>query len=142
MRLPEIHAGTGDLHGTNILTAPTYSSIERSCGNILLTTPFSWRCIVVDREAQRAVRERTKNTIERLEQRIQELTSQDQFQQLAAALKEKELIEAENIDIKRRLLSVMSMIVPIVGNGDGESPPHPCQVTWLPLAWQLLTSPA
>ncbi|CRK12781.1 hypothetical protein BN1723_017307, partial [Verticillium longisporum] len=56
-----------------------------------------------DREAQRAIRERTKNQIENLEKKIQELTSQQPYQDLQAAVRAKEAVEAENADIKRRL---------------------------------------
>ncbi|KAI3398773.1 hypothetical protein diail_8640 [Diaporthe ilicicola] len=67
-----------------------------------------------DREAQRAIRERTKMTIENLESRIRELTSQQPYQELQAALRAKEAVEAENADIKRRLASVISMIQPLI----------------------------
>lgn len=68
-----------------------------------------------DREAQRAIRERTKNQIESLERRIQELTTQKPYQELQHAVQEKELVEAENEDIKRRLASVLNIIQPLVG---------------------------
>ena len=69
-----------------------------------------------DREAQRAIRERTKNQIETLERRIQELTSQQPYQELQHALRQKELVEAENAEIKRRLFTVLELIKPVVGN--------------------------
>lgn len=68
-----------------------------------------------DREAQRAIRERTKNQIENLERKIQELTSQQPYQELQHVLRQKELVEAENADIKKRLSSVLSLIQPILG---------------------------
>lgn len=68
-----------------------------------------------DREAQRAIRERTKNQIENLERKIRELTSQQPYQELQHILRQKELVEAENADIKKRLASVLSLINPIVG---------------------------
>ena len=68
-----------------------------------------------DREAQRAIRERTKNQIENLERRIRELTSQQPYQELQHVLRQKELVEAENADIKKRLASVLSLIEPILG---------------------------
>ena len=68
-----------------------------------------------DREAQRAIRERTKNQIENLERTIQELTSQQPYQELQSVLRHKEAVEAENADIKRRLSSVLSLIQPILG---------------------------
>lgn len=68
-----------------------------------------------DREAQRAIRERTKTQIESLERRIQELTSQQPYQELQAVIRQKDAIQAENEEIRRRLASVMSIIQPIVG---------------------------
>lgn len=68
-----------------------------------------------DREAQRAIRERTKNQIENLERRIRELTSQQPYQELQHVLRQKELVEAENVDIKKRLATVLSLIEPILG---------------------------
>lgn len=71
-----------------------------------------------DREAQRAIRERTKGQIESLERKIQELTSQQPYQELQHAIRQKELVEAENEEIKKRLNSVLGIIQPIVhGNG-------------------------
>ncbi|CAN8103788.1 unnamed protein product [Discula destructiva] len=67
-----------------------------------------------DREAQRAIRERTKHLIDNLEARIRELTSQQPYQELQAALRAKETVEAENADIKRRLATVMAMIQPMI----------------------------
>lgn len=68
-----------------------------------------------DREAQRAIRERTKGQIETLERKIQELTSQQPYQDLQHVIRQKEFVEAENEDIKRRLASVMSIIQPLLG---------------------------
>lgn len=68
-----------------------------------------------DREAQRAIRERTKQQIENLERRIQELTSQQPYQELQAVIRQKDAIQAENDEIRRRLASIMSIIQPIVG---------------------------
>jgi hypothetical protein len=68
-----------------------------------------------DREAQRAIRERTKNTIENLQNQIRELTSQQPYQELQNVLRQKELVEAENAEIKKRLASVLALIQPILG---------------------------
>lgn len=68
-----------------------------------------------DREAQRAIRERTKNQIESLEQKIRELTSQQPYQELQHVIRQKEQVEAENVDIKKRLSSVLLLIQPILG---------------------------
>ena len=68
-----------------------------------------------DREAQRAIRERTKNQIENLERKIRDLTSQQPYQELQHVLRQKEIVEAENAEIKKRLASVLSLIQPVVG---------------------------
>jgi hypothetical protein len=68
-----------------------------------------------DREAQRAIRERTKNQIENLERKIRELTSQQPYQELQHVLRQKELVEAENADIKKRLANVLALIQPVLG---------------------------
>lgn len=71
---------------------------------------------VIDREAQRAIRERTKNQIETLERRIHELTNQKPYQELQAVIRAKEAVEQENADIKRRLASIIGMIQPLIGS--------------------------
>ena len=71
-----------------------------------------------DREAQRAIRERTKGQIESLEKKILELTSQQPFKELQQALRQKELVESENEEIKKRLHAVLGIIEPITG-GNG-----------------------
>ena len=69
-----------------------------------------------DREAQRAIRERTKSQIESLEKRIKELTSQQPYQELQNILRQKELIELENVEIKRRLSAVLDLIRSILSS--------------------------
>lgn len=68
-----------------------------------------------DREAQRAIRERTKNQIETLEARIRELTSQQPYQELQQIIRQKNLAEAENADIKKRLMAVLNIVQPLLG---------------------------
>ena len=68
-----------------------------------------------DRDAQRAIRERTKDTIQNLERRIQELTSQQPYQELQEVIRQKDAVQAENEEIRRRLASIMSLIQPIIG---------------------------
>lgn len=68
-----------------------------------------------DREAQRAIRERTKRTIESLETKIRELESQQPYQELQAVIRQKNAIQAENEEIRRRLSSVVALIQPILG---------------------------
>ena len=68
-----------------------------------------------DREAQRAIRERTKNQIETLERRIQELSSQQPYQELQTILQQKKVIEQENKELRRSLTSISSIIRPLLG---------------------------
>ena len=57
-----------------------------------------------DREAQRAIRARTKEHIEKLERRIHELTSSDERnEQLIAALKRNRELEEENAMLRANL---------------------------------------
>ena len=56
-----------------------------------------------DREAQRAIRERTKNQIESLNREIQELKSQQPYLDLQLAIRQKESIKAENDELRRRM---------------------------------------
>ncbi|KAK0122123.1 hypothetical protein ONS95_010384 [Cadophora gregata] len=76
-----------------------------------------------DREAQRAIRERTKNQIENLELKIRELTSQQPYQELQHVIRQKESVEAENVEIKKRLNSILLLIQPMLGQHaqDGQS---------------------
>ncbi|KXH39352.1 BZIP transcription factor [Colletotrichum nymphaeae SA-01] len=78
-----------------------------------------------DREAQRAIRERTKNQIETLERRIQELTSQQPYQELQAVQRAKEAVEAENADLKRRLATFIASIQPLISASPPSQPPPP-----------------
>jgi hypothetical protein len=68
-----------------------------------------------DREAQRSIRQRTKNQIESYERKIRELTSQQPYQELQQVMRQKDMVEQENLDIKKRLSQVMSIIQPILG---------------------------
>ncbi|OAQ88741.1 BZIP transcription factor [Purpureocillium lilacinum] len=78
-----------------------------------------------DREAQRAIRERTKNQIETLERRIRELTNLKPYQELQAVVRAKEAVERENAEIKRQLANIVGLLNPIIGtdqNAGGASP--------------------
>ena len=62
-----------------------------------------------DREAQRAIRERTRNTIESLEKRIKELESQQPFQELQNVIRSRDAVMAENEDLKRRMHNILAL---------------------------------
>ncbi|KAL8708070.1 MAG: hypothetical protein Q9220_007002 [cf. Caloplaca sp. 1 TL-2023] len=72
-----------------------------------------------DREAQRAIRERTKSQIETLERKIQELSSQQPHKELQTILKQKQLVENENINIKQKLKAAMLLLQPLLGSQGG-----------------------
>ncbi|KAJ2958379.1 hypothetical protein NQ176_g11183 [Zarea fungicola] len=68
-----------------------------------------------DREAQRAIRERTKTQIQTLERRIKELTSMEPIQELQAALDAKKEVERENAEIRKQLASIVAILQPMIG---------------------------
>ncbi|KAL8725802.1 MAG: hypothetical protein Q9166_007133 [cf. Caloplaca sp. 2 TL-2023] len=72
-----------------------------------------------DREAQRAIRERTKTQIESLEKKIRDLSNQQPQQELQTVLKQKQLVEAENVNIKKKLNAALSLLQPLVGAHGG-----------------------
>ncbi|KAL8753043.1 MAG: hypothetical protein Q9199_005329, partial [Rusavskia elegans] len=72
-----------------------------------------------DREAQRAIRERTKTQIESLEKRIRDLTNQQPHQELQSILKQKQLVEAENQNIKKKLNAALLLLQPLIGGHGG-----------------------
>lgn len=69
-----------------------------------------------DRDAQRAIRERTKHQIETLEQKIWELQCQQPYQELQHVLRQKEAVEAENAEIKTRLTSILNLVQPLLAD--------------------------
>lgn len=71
-----------------------------------------------DREAQRAIRERTRNTIESLERRIRELESQQPFQELQRVMVERDRAIAECEELRNKL----SSITQIIGSQHGSIP--------------------
>ncbi|KAJ9664626.1 hypothetical protein H2201_005140 [Coniosporium apollinis] len=82
------------------------SGSPSSCGVANFTPEQLARKRANDREAQRAIRERTKNQIERLNNQIHELESQQLYNELQTLLRQKDAIQAENDDIRSRLASV------------------------------------
>jgi len=78
--------------GTRSVTTLSAAQLERKRAN--------------DREAQRAIRQRTKEHIEKLERRIAELTSgedENEREQLIAALKRNKELEDENTFLRSKL---------------------------------------
>lgn len=78
----------------------------------------------VDREAQRAIRERTKNQIETLEEKVRELTSQQPYQDLQAVIRQRDAVQADNDELKRKLAGVLQSLQSVVGDaGAGNTNP-------------------
>lgn len=78
--------------GTRSVTTLSAAQLERKRAN--------------DREAQRAIRQRTKEHIEKLERRIAELTGgedENEREQLVAALKRNKELEDENAFLRSKL---------------------------------------
>ncbi|KAJ3577265.1 hypothetical protein NPX13_g3303 [Xylaria arbuscula] len=69
---------------------------------------------MIDREAQRAIRERTKNQIEGLENKIRELTAQKPYQELQEAIRQKEAAEAKVEQLRSQMASVVAMLQPFL----------------------------
>ncbi|KAI9931887.1 hypothetical protein ASPWEDRAFT_494850 [Aspergillus wentii DTO 134E9] len=68
-----------------------------------------------DRQAQRAIRERTKSHIDALEQQVRDLSSQKPFLDLQSALRQNEAIQAENREIRQGLKAIMDLVQPLLG---------------------------
>lgn len=62
-----------------------------------------------DREAQRAIRERTRSNIETLQRRIAELEGQQPFQELQSVVRARDAVIAENEELKKRLSSIAAL---------------------------------
>ncbi|KAJ5950508.1 uncharacterized protein N7479_008921 [Penicillium vulpinum] len=67
-----------------------------------------------DRQAQRAIRERTKGHIEALEQQVRDLSSQKPYLDLQAALRENETIRSENAELRQGLKAAMDILKPLM----------------------------
>ncbi|CEO59416.1 hypothetical protein PMG11_04092 [Penicillium brasilianum] len=76
-----------------------------------------------DRQAQRAIRERTKSHIETLEQQVRDLASQKPVLDLQAALQHNERIRSENRELRQHLKSVMDIIQPLLARPEASDLP-------------------
>lgn len=94
--------------GTRSVSTLTEAQLERKRAN--------------DRDAQRAIRQRTKEHIDRLESRIIELTTQDVTgQRLEAALRRNQELEEENSQLRSRLNDTQSALE--LSGSSGKDPP-------------------
>ncbi|KAL8648612.1 MAG: hypothetical protein Q9226_005920 [Calogaya cf. arnoldii] len=113
-----IHNGSSDGDGS-CKKRRTSTTTTTSRGVANLTPDQLAKKRANDREAQRAIRERTKTQIESLEKRIHDLTNQQPHQELQSILKQKHLVEAENFNIKNKLSAALSLLQPLVGGNGG-----------------------
>jgi hypothetical protein len=72
-----------------------------------------------DREAQRAIRERQRLKTEQYEREIAELKATQPYRELQSVVRQKEAVEAELADVKRRMAAIVGMIQPILGAPEG-----------------------
>ncbi|KAF2453601.1 hypothetical protein BDY21DRAFT_366881 [Lineolata rhizophorae] len=72
-----------------------------------------------DREAQRAIRERTRNTIETLSARIRELETQNPYRELQRVMQERDSALTQNVNIKKRLANAMALLQPLLSGERG-----------------------
>ncbi|KAI3299448.1 hypothetical protein DTO002I6_1675 [Penicillium roqueforti] len=77
-----------------------------------------------DRQAQRAIRERTKGHIEGLEQQVRDLSSQKPYLDLQAALRENELIRSENAELRQGLKAAMDILQPLMAKPELRDASH------------------
>ncbi|KAF2758563.1 hypothetical protein EJ05DRAFT_500081 [Pseudovirgaria hyperparasitica] len=88
--------------GTRSVTTLTAAQLERKRAN--------------DREAQRAIRQRTKDHIESLERRISELTSTDVNARLMSTLERNTALESENEQLRSRLHQALNSLHSMEGS--------------------------
>lgn len=67
-----------------------------------------------DREAQRAIRERTKNQIDALHRRIRELEGQQPYHDLQHVIRSRDAVQAELHDVRKRLESAVAILTPVL----------------------------
>jgi FtsZ-binding cell division protein ZapB len=67
-------------------------------------------------QAQRAIRERTRAQIDRLNDRISELENANHYQEKQGAIQQRDAIQNENDELKRKIAQVVGLLQPILGN--------------------------
>lgn len=77
-----------------------------------------------DRQAQRAIRERTKSHIEALEQQVRDLSSQKPLLDLQAAVEHNERVRSENRELRQGLKAAMDIIQPLLARPETPSESH------------------
>ncbi|MCJ1300644.1 hypothetical protein MMC08_003441 [Hypocenomyce scalaris] len=132
-------------HGENQTSKQRRTGRLRSRGVSNLTPEQLQKKRASDREAQRVVRNRTRSQIEAFEKRIQELKSQQPYQELQLALQQKERIEAENRQLQQQLSRIIAIVQPsvaetAVSTADDDSNPATLRSSNSPQPFQQATS--
>lgn len=91
----------------------------RGRGVANLTTEQLERKRANDREAQRAIRERTKSQIEGLKARIHELEGSQPYHDLQLVVRERDAARAELVELRRRVEASMATLQPILNPASG-----------------------
>ncbi|KAL8663669.1 MAG: hypothetical protein Q9168_008051 [Polycauliona sp. 1 TL-2023] len=117
-----IENGTSDGSGSSKKRRTSNSSTTTTSRGVANLTPEQLaKKRANDRDAQRAIRERTKTQIESLEKKIRDLTSQQPHQELQVILKEKHAVEVENQTIKDKLNAALSLLQPLLDGHGGST---------------------
>ncbi|KGO75260.1 Protein of unknown function DUF3425 [Penicillium italicum] len=93
-----------------------------------------------DRQAQRAIRERTKGHIEALEQQVRDLSSQKPYLDLQEALRENKEIRSENAELRQGLKAALDILQPLIAKAE-LSDPSPSLAISKPIPPPSHTSP-
>lgn len=129
LNVPQISHRNGDTPAADASVGKKRKS-STSCRGVANLTPEQLaKKRANDREAQRAIRQRTKAQIEALEKQVEELTSQQPHRDLQEALRQKEAIQTENEDIRRRLGIVLTILQPILNSAILPGPHAPTKHT-------------
>jgi hypothetical protein len=112
-------AGTRAANGNGANKRKRGAATSSSRGVANLTPEQLERKRANDREAQRAIRERTKLQIDRLNARILELESTQPYHDLQAVIRQKEAVQQENEDMKRQLAGFMAAFQRFVPGAQG-----------------------
>jgi hypothetical protein len=109
--------GNGSANGSNKRKRGVAATSSRGVAN--LTPEQLERKRANDREAQRAIRERTKLQIDRLNARILELESTQPYNDLQAVIRQKEAVQQENEEMKRQLAGFMTTFQRFIPGAQG-----------------------
>jgi hypothetical protein len=119
--LTHSHEHTPTANGNSRKRKASSTSVPGSRGVANLTPEQLAKKRANDREAQRAIRQRTKDTIETLANRIKELEGQQPFQELQKVAQERDAALRECEELRKKLATITNVIGS--HSSDGRSPP-------------------